>query len=40
MGHAGAIVEGRSGSAESKIEKLKSNGVKLADYPEQIATLI
>ena len=40
MGHAGAIVEGRSGSAESKIEKLKSNGVKLADYPEQIATLL
>jgi succinyl-CoA synthetase alpha subunit len=40
MGHAGAIVEGGSGSAESKIEKLKSNGVKLADYPEQIATLI
>ena len=40
MVHAGAIVEGRSGSAESKIEKLKSNGVKLADYPEQIATLI
>lgn len=40
MGHAGAIVEGSSGSAESKIEKLKSNGVKLADYPEQIATLI
>lgn len=40
MGHAGAIVEGSSGSAESKIEKLKSNGVKLADYPEQIATLL
>ena len=40
MGHAGAIVEGSSGSAESKIEKLKSNGVILADYPEQIATLI
>lgn len=40
MGHAGAIVEGSSGSAESKIEKLKSNGVKLADYPEQIVTLI
>ncbi|HNR01002.1 MAG TPA: succinate--CoA ligase subunit alpha [Anaerolineaceae bacterium] len=40
MGHAGAIIEGGSGSAESKIEKLKSVGVRLADYPEQIASLI
>ncbi len=40
MGHAGAIIEGSSGSAEGKIEKLKSVGVRLADYPEQIASLI
>lgn len=40
MGHAGAIVEGSNGSAEGKIEKLKSVGVKLADYPEQIASLV
>ena len=40
MGHAGAIIEGSSGSAENKIEKLKSVGVRLADYPEQIANLI
>jgi len=40
MGHAGAIIEGSSGNAESKIEKLKSVGVRLADYPEQIANLI
>ncbi len=40
MGHAGAIVEGGSGGAVEKMEKLKSVGVKLADFPEQIAELI
>lgn len=40
MGHAGAIVEGKSGTAEEKIERLKNVGVKLADYPEQLADLI
>ena len=40
MGHAGAIIEGLSGSAESKIKKLESVGVKIAEYPEQIPDLI
>jgi succinyl-CoA synthetase alpha subunit len=40
MGHAGAIIEGSSGNAESKIKKLESVGVKIAQYPEQIPDLI
>ncbi len=40
MGHAGAIVESGSGTAAEKIEKLKSVGVKVAAFPEQIAELI
>ena len=40
MGHAGAIIEGSGGSASEKIEKLKSVGVKLAVFPEQIAELM
>ena len=40
MGHAGAIVEGASGTAEAKIEALEAVGVKVAEHPEQIAELI
>ncbi len=40
MGHAGALVEGNVGTAAEKIEKLKSVGVKVAGYPEQIPDLI
>jgi succinyl-CoA synthetase alpha subunit len=40
MGHAGAIVEGNSGTAAEKIEVLKSVGVKIADYPEKLSTLV
>jgi succinyl-CoA synthetase alpha subunit len=40
MGHAGAIIEGKSGSAAEKIAVLKSVGVKIADYPEQLALII
>lgn len=40
MGHAGAIIESTGGSAEEKMEKLKSVGVRLADFPEQIPSLI
>ena len=39
MGHAGAIIEGSSGTAAEKIESLKSVGVKIADYPEQLVEL-
>jgi len=40
MGHAGAIVEGSSGTAEGKIEALNEVGVCVADHPEQIVELI
>jgi succinyl-CoA synthetase alpha subunit len=36
MGHAGAIVEGRSGLAVDKIEAFEAAGVKIADQPEEI----
>ncbi|MEW6577653.1 MAG: succinate--CoA ligase subunit alpha [Chloroflexota bacterium] len=40
MGHAGAIVEGGSGTAADKIAALQAAGVKVADHPEQIADLL
>lgn len=40
MGHAGAIIEGSSGTAAEKIALLQSVGVKVADYPEQLAEMI
>lgn len=40
MGHAGAIIEGGVGTAESKITALKNAGVQIARYPEDIPHLI
>jgi succinyl-CoA synthetase alpha subunit len=40
MGHAGAIIEGNSGTAASKIEALENSGVYVADRPSQIADMI
>ena len=40
MGHAGAIIEGGSGSAEDKIKALQKAGVKVARHPEEIPSLL
>jgi len=40
MGHAGAIIEGKSGTAEAKIAALEDAGVKIAKYPEELAELL
>ncbi len=37
MGHAGAIIQGSSGTAESKISALKSAGVIIGDQPSDLA---
>jgi len=40
MGHAGAIITGKAGTAESKIEAFKSAGVKVAEKPSDVAELL
>lgn len=40
MGHAGAIIEGNTGTAESKINALQAVGVKIARFPEDIPGLL
>jgi succinyl-CoA synthetase alpha subunit len=40
MGHAGAIVQGGTGLAEDKIKALKRAGVKVAQHPEEIPSLL
>ncbi|MGB3714121.1 MAG: succinate--CoA ligase subunit alpha [Candidatus Promineifilaceae bacterium] len=40
MGHAGAIVEGASGTAEAKIAALELSGVRVANHPEEIVDLL
>jgi len=40
MGHAGAIITGKTGTAETKIEALRAAGVRIALKPGEIAKLI
>ena len=40
MGHAGAIIEGNSGTAEDKVRALQRAGVRVARYPEEIPSLL
>jgi succinyl-CoA synthetase alpha subunit len=40
MGHAGAIIMGKSGTAESKLEALKAAGVRVALKPGEVAKLL
>jgi succinyl-CoA synthetase alpha subunit len=40
MGHAGAIVMGKAGTAENKIDAFKSAGVRVAEKPSDVAGLL
>ncbi len=40
MGHAGAIIEGNAGTAQTKIKALESAGVRIANFPEEIPALL
>ncbi len=40
MGHAGAIVEGKSGTAEGKIAALREVGIPVAENPDDIAKIV
>lgn len=40
MGHAGAIITGKAGTANSKIEAFKNAGVGTADKPSEVAELL
>jgi len=40
MGHAGAIIQGKTGTAESKIKSFQEANVKVAELPSQIIELL
>ena len=37
MGHAGAIIQGSTGTADSKISALRKAGVRVGELPSQVA---
>ena len=40
MGHAGAIIMGKTGTAKSKVEAFENVGVRVADKPSDVAELL
>jgi succinyl-CoA synthetase alpha subunit len=40
MGHAGAIIIGKTGTAESKIKAFEDAGLKVAEKPSDVAKLL
>jgi succinyl-CoA synthetase alpha subunit len=40
MGHAGAIIMGKQGTAQSKIEAFTNAGVQVAEKPSDVAALL
>jgi succinyl-CoA synthetase alpha subunit len=40
MGHAGAIIDGNTGTAKAKIEAFETAGVRVAKHPEEIPALL
>jgi len=40
MGHAGAIISGGKGTAESKMKSFEANGIKVAMTPKEVAKLV
>ena len=40
LGHAGAIISGNFGTAQSKIEAFRNAGVPVADRPSEIPALL
>ena len=40
MGHAGAIISGGAGTAAGKIEAMEAAGIRVADSPSQVPTLL
>jgi succinyl-CoA synthetase alpha subunit len=40
MGHAGAIIMGKEGTAQSKIQAFKDSGAEVAEKPSDVARLL
>jgi succinyl-CoA synthetase alpha subunit len=40
MGHAGAIIQGGTGTAADKIAAFEAVGIPVAEHPEQIADFV